>query len=148
MKLVRLSPAAILILALVALSAVIAGCATSPAAPTKGASYNQTDLIVGAGAAAAKGNTVTVNYTGWLYDVTKPEQKGLLIDTTLGRSTFIFALGSGQVIAGWEQGIPGMMIGGVRRLVVPPSLGYGATRNGPIPAYSTLVFEIQLLDVQ
>ena len=148
MKAVGFRAATSAFLAVAMLSMVAAGCATSPAAPTKGAPYSQNDLVVGAGVAAVKGNTVTVNYTGWLYDSTKPEQKGLVIDTSLGRTPFSFTLGAGQVIAGWDLGIPNMKVGGMRRLVIPPSLAYGGTRNGPIPANTTLVFEIELLDVQ
>ena len=88
---------------------------------------------------------MTVNYTGWLYDPTKPDQKGLVFDTSIGQTPFTFTLGAGQVIKGWDVGVPGMNVGGVRRLVIPPSLGYGASRSGPIPPNSTLVFEIELV---
>ncbi len=148
MKLVRLSAGPFLYLMLAALVAAAAACSTSPAAPTVGAPYSQTDLTVGTGASAASGNTVSVNYTGWLYDSTKPEQKGLVFDTSLGRGPFSFVLGANSVIPGWEKGVPGMRVGGLRRLVVPPSLAYGGTRNASIPPYTTLVFEIELLSVQ
>lgn len=130
---------------LVALTAP--GCGGTPASPSSVA-FSQADLRVGTGAAAASGSVVTVAYTGWLYDASKPDQKGLLIDTSLGRAPFSFTLGSGQVIKGWDQGLVGVKVGGVRRLVVPPSLGYGGTRNSAIPPYATLVFEIELLGVQ
>ena len=128
-----------------ALSAAI-GCAdsTSPSGPA----YSQTDLRVGTGAAAASGKNVAVNYTGWLYDASKPDFKGLQFDTSVGKTAFSFTLGAGQVIDGWEQGVPGMLVGGVRRLVIPPTLAYGATRSGPIPPNTTLVFDIELLSVQ
>ena len=105
------------------------------------------DQVVGSGAVANDGDVVQVNYTGWLYDATKTDQKGIQFDTSVGRGDFIFQLGVGQVIKGWDQGLVGMKIGGLRRLVVPPSLAYGEFRNGPIPPHSTLVFEIELLDV-
>lgn len=126
------------------LSLVLAGCSMTPAAPSSAASYSQTDLVVGTGAAAIAGATVTVDYTGWLYDPATTDHKGVQFDSSIGRGPFTFTLGSGQVIRGWEQGLVGMKVGGVRRLVIPPSLAYGADRSGPIPPYSTLVFDIQL----
>jgi FKBP-type peptidyl-prolyl cis-trans isomerase FkpA len=107
-----------------------------------------TDLRAGTGAEAVAGKRVTVNYTGWLYDASKPDSKGAQFDTSTGRGAFTFALGAGQVIKGWDQGVAGMKVGGQRRLLIPPSLGYGSTANGPIPANSTLVFDVDLLDVQ
>lgn len=136
------------LIAVVALSVVATGCATSPAAPTKEPPYSQSDLVVGAGVAAVAGNSVTVNYTAWLYDVTKPEQKGLQLDTSIGRGPFTFTLGAGEVIPGWDKGVQDMRVGGTRRLVIPPSLAYGGTRNGPIPPSTTLLFVIELLNVQ
>jgi FKBP-type peptidyl-prolyl cis-trans isomerase len=92
---------------------------------------------------------LTVNYTGWLYDALKPpDHEGLQFETSQGTTPFVFILGTGQVIPGWDQGIVGMKVGGTRRLVVPPSLAYGGTRNGPIPPNATLIFEIQLLSAQ
>jgi FKBP-type peptidyl-prolyl cis-trans isomerase len=72
----------------------------------------------------------------------------LRFDTSIGKDAFVFALGFGQVISGFDQGVVGMQVGGVRRLVIPPSLGYGASRSGPIPPSSTLVFDIELVAVQ
>jgi len=122
----------------------VAGCAGSATSPSQTPPYSQTDLKIGSGDAVSTG-TVTVNYTGWLYDPTKADKKGLQFDTSTGRGPFQFILNNGDVIKGWDQGVPGMMIGGVRRLVIPPSLAYGATRNGPIPANTTLVFDIELV---
>ena len=133
--------------AAVVLSFVLSGCSPSPAAPTNYASYSQTDLVVGTGAAAVAGGTVTVDYTGWLYDANATDHKGPQFDSSIGRSPFTFTLGAGQVIRGWEQGLVGMKVGGVRRLVIPPSLAYGADRSGSIPPYATLVFDIQLISV-
>ncbi len=101
------------------------------------------DLVVGNGPLAESGSTVTVNYTGWLTDGTK-------FDSSVDRDQpFQFKLGAGQVIKGWDEGVAGMKIGGVRRLVIPPSLGYGAAgAGGVIPPNATLVFEVQLLAVQ
>jgi FKBP-type peptidyl-prolyl cis-trans isomerase FkpA len=126
-----------------------AGCnGTSATGPSSTAPFSQVDLRVGTGAEAAAGNILTVNYTGWLYDPTKADLKGLQFETTANSDTpLVFTLGIQQVIQGWEQGIVGMKVGGIRKLVIPPSLGYGGVRNHPIPPYATLVFEIELLEV-
>ncbi len=131
-----------------ALSIAIVGCADSSTSPSTGPAFSQTDVRVGTGAAAANGKSLTVNYTGWFYDGSKSDLKGLQFDSSVGRTPFTFTLGAGGVIAGWEQGLPGMLAGGVRRLVIPPSLAYGATRYLSIPPNSTLVFDIELLAVQ
>ena len=112
---------------------------TPPSAP-----YSATDLREGTGATATQGRTVTVSYTGWLYDPTKPESKGTQFDTS---ANFVFQLGAGRVIPGWDQGVVGMKVGGQRRLVIPPNLGYGQQMVGTIPPNSTLVFDIMLLNV-
>jgi FKBP-type peptidyl-prolyl cis-trans isomerase FkpA len=115
------------------------GTVTPPSAP-----YAATDLREGTGATSTQGRTVTVAYTGWLYDPTKPESKGAQFDS---QTSFTFQLGVGRVIAGWDQGVVGMKVGGQRRLVIPPNLGYGAQMVGGIPPNSTLVFDITLLNV-
>ena len=118
---------------------------STPTAPSTSSSpYVQTDLAVGTGAAANNGNTVTVSYTGWLFDPSRPESKGTQFDS---QASFSFQLGVGRVIPGWEQGIPGMKVGGQRRLVIPPNLGYGSQMVGSIPPNSTLVFDVMLLNV-
>ena len=133
--------------AIVPMIVFTAACTDAPASPTSTAPFSQTDLAVGTGADALTGATVTVDYTGWLYDASKPEQKGLQFDSSLGRTPFQFTLGRGQVIRGWDQGIPGMRAGGKRRLVIPPSLAYGETRSGPIPPNATLVFDITMISI-
>jgi len=134
-------------LLLILLIAAAAACDDSPTAPSSTPAFSQTDLRTGTGAEAAGGKVVSVNYTGWFYDESRPDQKGAQFDTSIGREAFSFTLGIGQVIAGWDRGVPGMKVGGVRRLVIPPSLGYGNFRNGPIPPNAALVFEIELLGV-
>jgi len=101
------------------------------------------DNTVGTGATAAAGNNVTVNYTGWLYQSGAANFEG----PEFGASTspFGFALGTGQVIAGWDQGLVGMKVGGTRTLIIPSALGYGPTGNGPIPGGAALVFTVQLV---
>jgi FKBP-type peptidyl-prolyl cis-trans isomerase len=100
------------------------------------------DLTVGTGAEAAAGKTVSVHYTGWL-------TTGVKFDSSLDRSMpFEFTLGAGQVIPGWDQGVMGMKVGGKRRLHIPSDLGYGPAGAGNvIPPNSTLVFEVELLNV-
>ena len=125
-----------------------AGCVSSATAPSSYSPYSQIDVVVGSGSEAASGNTVTMDYTGWLYDSTRPDGRGAQFDSSIGMTPFSFVLGSGQVIRGWEQGVPGMRVGGVRRLVIPPSLAYGGSRSGLIPPNATLVFEIELLEIR
>jgi len=130
---------------LIVSSLFAAGCGDSPSGPTHIAPYSQTDLILGTGGDAANGNLLTVNYTGWLYDETKPEQKGPAFDSTVGAAPFTFTLGASQVIAGWDRGLVGMKEGGRRRLIIPATLAYGGVRTGPIPPNATLLFEIDLV---
>lgn len=120
----------------------------TPTSPTLNVPFSTTDIRVGTGVEATNGRRVTVNYTGWLYSTTATDNKGTQFDSSVGRTAFAFTLGGGQVIAGWDRGVVGMRVGGQRRLVIPPDLGYGGTANGPIPANSTLVFDVELLAVQ
>jgi FKBP-type peptidyl-prolyl cis-trans isomerase FkpA len=140
-----LSPISRVLPALV-LAIFLAACGDSPTSPNN-ADYSQSDLRVGTGADALTGRVVTVNYTGWFYNASAPEGKGVQFDSSVGQTPFSFTLGAGQVIRGWEQGVQGMKVGGIRRLVIPPSLAYGQSRYGPIPPNATLVFEIELVEV-
>lgn len=101
------------------------------------------DLEVGSGTEALSGADVTVHYTGWLTDGTK-------FDSSVDRGTpFVFPLGVGRVIAGWDEGVSGMRVGGKRKLVIPADLAYGNSGSGSvIPPGATLVFDLELLDVQ
>ena len=100
------------------------------------------DVIVGDGAAATAGQQVKVHYTGWLTNGTK-------FDSSKDRNDpFVFPLGAGRVIKGWDEGVQGMKVGGKRKLTIPPALGYGARgAGGVIPPNATLVFEVELLGV-
>jgi len=98
------------------------------------------DEVVGTGAEARTGDMVSVHYTGKL-------QNGTVFDTSVGKSPIEFTLGGGYVIPGWDQGLVGMKVGGKRLLIIPPSLGYGGQDYGPIPANSTLIFEVELVKV-
>lgn len=100
------------------------------------------DLKVGEGDSVAIGRTLQVRYRLWLPDGTAIE------DNLAPKATYPLVLGQRRVIAGWEQGIPGMRVGGKRLLVIPPSLGYGGQANGPIPANSVLVFEVEVVSSQ
>jgi FKBP-type peptidyl-prolyl cis-trans isomerase FkpA len=101
------------------------------------------DITLGEGEAAAAGQSVTVHYTGWLTDGSK-------FDSSKDRNDpFVFGLGQRQVIAGWDEGVQGMKVGGKRKLTIPPALGYGARgAGGVIPPNATLVFEVELLGVR
>jgi FKBP-type peptidyl-prolyl cis-trans isomerase FkpA len=106
-----------------------------------------TDTKLGTGTEATKGHKVSVHYTGWLYN---NGAKGAKFDSSVDRGEpFSFALGAGQVIRGWDEGVDGMKIGGKRTLIIPPELGYGARgAGGVIPPNATLMFDVELLGVQ
>jgi FKBP-type peptidyl-prolyl cis-trans isomerase FkpA len=135
------------LLVVVTLVTAVACSSSNPSTPsTSSAPYSQTDLVVGTGTVAANGNQTTVNYTGWLYDSSRPDGKGTQFDSLNGYS---FRLGAGTVIRGWDQGVAGMRVGGSRRLVIPPDLAYGSAGRPPvIPSNATLVFDITLTAVQ
>ena len=116
--------------------------ATGATAATTAPKVDMQDSVVGKGAEAVNGKAVTVHYTGTLKDGTK-------FDSSVDRKEpFTFTLGAGQVIKGWEQGIVGMKVGGKRKLTIPPELAYGANAVGAIPANSTLIFDVELLEVK
>jgi FKBP-type peptidyl-prolyl cis-trans isomerase FkpA len=143
-----------ILLSLVIVVAALAACSssTSPSADNSGGITNlqSTDVKIGTGTEATNGRSLTVNYTGWLYSASAADHHGTQFDSSRnpGRSPFQFTLGTGQVIQGWDQGVLGMRVGGQRTLIVPPRLGYGNSANGNIPPNSSLVFDIELLDVR
>jgi FKBP-type peptidyl-prolyl cis-trans isomerase FkpA len=108
------------------------------------------DDVMGAGAEAQSGRAVTVHYTGWLYDQTRPDRKGNKFDSSRDRNEpFSFNLGAGEVIRGWDEGVAGMKVGGRRTLTIPPDMGYGARgAGGVIPPNATLLFDVELLAVK
>ena len=108
------------------------------------------DHKIGTGDTAVSGKTVIVHYTGWLFDAGAPENKGKKFDSSRDRGDpFSFPLGAGRVIAGWDQGVAGMKVGGQRTLTIPPEQGYGARGAGAvIPPNATLVFDVELLGVK
>ena len=134
---------------------VVSGCGGSqggsPTAPSANVPFSTVDVRVGTGAEATLGRAALVNYTGWLYSATAPDNKGTRFDSSLdpGRQPLVInSLGSG-LIQGFTMGVQGMRVGGLRRVVIPPNLGYGAAGSPPsIPGNATLLFEIELLAVQ
>ncbi len=137
-------------LAALALAVPMAMAQTDTSAPSPVSGKGKTtssgltywDIAVGSGATATKGKTVTVHYTGWL-------SNGKKFDSSVDKGRpFQFALGAGQVIAGWDEGVAGMKVGGKRQLKIPPQLGYGARgAGGVIPPNATLIFDVELLGV-
>jgi FKBP-type peptidyl-prolyl cis-trans isomerase len=146
----RIILGAIIVLAIVALGAFAynalianqpepeATPAAGPVRTTSGLLYQ--DYVIGQGSTAQPGDTVRVHYTGRF-------ENGEEFDSSLGGSPFEFTLGAGNVIAGWDEGIVGMQVGGKRLLTVPPDLGYGAQDYGPIPGNSTLIFDVELIEI-
>ncbi len=125
--------------------------ATAPAPAAPEPAVLVTDLVAGIGDEALPGMVIVVHYTGWLLDPAATDQRGRQFDSSRDRGQpFSFPLGGQRVIRGWEQGIPGMRVGGKRRLVIPPALAYGprGAGNGVIPPEATLIFEVELLAVE
>lgn len=123
--------------------AACGGGSDTPTAPSANVPFSTIDVRVGTGAEANTGRLATVKYAGYYYSATAAENKGSGFDD----GSFQFTVGSG-VIAGFSQGVIGMRVGGLRRVIIPPSLGYGAQAYNGIPGNSTLVFDIELVAVQ
>jgi len=137
-----------------ALTGCSSGATEAPAAAVKAeaATVNYAsglrvaDTKVGAGPFPKRGQICVMHYTGWLY---QNGQKGAKFDSSVDRGKpFEFPLGAGAVIKGWDEGVAGIKVGGKRTLIIPPDLGYGGTPRTGIPAYSTLIFEVELLAVK
>jgi peptidylprolyl isomerase len=121
--------------------------AQAGSAATAASGLQTTDIKVGTGASPKTGQTCVMHYTGWLYE---NGAKGKKFDSSVDRGKpFEFAIGKKMVIAGWDQGVATMKVGGKRTLIIPPELGYGARgAGGVIPPNATLIFEVELLDVK
>ena len=149
-------------IAIAVMALAVCACASVPArAPTNRSAagtfttpvtelqYIDVGVGAGAGAEALPGTFVVLNYTGWLYDPSAPNYRGAKFDSSLDRdAAFGFYLDTGKVIKGWDEGVPGMKIGGRRTLAVPSGLAYGASGSSVIPPNATLLFDIELLDVR
>jgi FKBP-type peptidyl-prolyl cis-trans isomerase FkpA len=108
-----------------------------------------TDHKIGTGKEALAGNTVRVNYTGWLYRPLAKNQRGKKFDSSIGREPLEFTVGRGMVIKGWDQGVQGMKVGGKRTLIIPAELAYGSRAMGnDIPPNSALIFDVELVQVK
>jgi FKBP-type peptidyl-prolyl cis-trans isomerase FkpA len=125
------------------LAALVGACKSdSPTAPSANVPFSFTDLRVGTGAEATTGTPATVNYSLWLYDAGAAQNKGRAMEA----GQFSFTVGTG-VIPGFSRGVTGMRVGGQRRIIVPPDLGYGANPYQSIPGNSTLVFEVEVVSI-
>ena len=108
-----------------------------------------TDIKTGTGPAIEEGQTAVVHYTGWLYEPSAADGKGRKFDSSRDRGEpYVFRIGNGHVIQGWEEAIPAMKVGEKRTLIVPWWLGYGEAGKGPIPPKATLVFEVELVGIR
>lgn len=124
-----------------------ATASTTPAAARL--ELKKIDTVVGTGKEALGGSTVTVHYSGWLYDPKADKQHGQMFDSSVGSSPFSFPLGAGRVIKGWDLGVAGMKVGGKRTIIIPQDLGYGSRgAGGRIPPFANLIFDVELLNVQ
>ncbi len=140
---------AVVSMLVIAMAGMIAAAAPAHAQPvtTTSSGLGIIDTKVGTGPSPKPGQTVVVHYTGWLYENGK---KGKKFDSSLDRGQpFEFPIGKGQVISGWDEGVATMKVGGKRTLIIPPSLGYGASgAGGVIPPNATLIFDVELLGVK
>ena len=130
----------------------LAACGKAPPPYTGGdvGEFQRIDVVEGTGDVARAGDEVSVHYTGWLYDERAADRRGAKFDSSLDRGQpFVFMLGAGRVIRGWDDGVAGMRVGGKRELLIPADLGYGAKGAGSvIPPGASLVFEVELLDIR
>lgn len=130
----------------------LVACTAAPSAQATGSVDKLVviDQKVGTGIEAKPGMSVTVQYTGWLYDDSAKDKHGTKFDSSRDHGEpFTFTLGAGQVIEGWDQGVAGMKVGGKRTLLIPASLGYGASgAGGDIPPNASLVFDVELLEAK
>jgi FKBP-type peptidyl-prolyl cis-trans isomerase FkpA len=127
-----------------------AAVAATPPTGTDVMPMQKIDLQPGTGAEIKSGQNALVHYTGWLFDAAAPDNKGKKFDSSVDRNEpFEFPVGAGMVIKGWDEGVVGMKVGGKRRLVIPPDMGYGARgAGGVIPPGATLVFDVELVEIR
>jgi FKBP-type peptidyl-prolyl cis-trans isomerase FkpA len=151
-----------LVSALIMAMLTTSGCQADPQTPNSQNKQEKTamtpgitelvkkDTVVGEGREAEPGFNITVHYTGWLYDPSQADGHGKKFDSSLDRGEpFVFFLGGGQVIQGWDEGFAGMKVGGKRTLIIPPEMGYGTRgAGGVIPPNATLIFDVELLGIK
>ena len=132
------------------LSMLVFGLSFAGYAVADSSGLTKIDVKIGTGKEATPGKMVSVHYTGWLFDKSAADNKGKKFDSSRDRpGNFIFPLGAGRVIKGWDQGVQGMKVGGQRTLIIPSSMGYGARGAGStIPPNATLVFDVELMGVE
>ena len=134
--------------AIASLSACGGSSSDAPSTPVYSpAALTKTDVVVGTGATATTGKAVKVHYTGWLYDTKVADFKGAKFDSSAGKAPYPYTVGSANVIAGFDQGVTGMKVGGKRTVLVPSNLGYGPAGSQSIPPNSGLVFDLELIEV-
>ncbi len=122
---------------------------TTPATQSSSIKFTKTDVKIGEGAEATSGQSVSVHYTGWLYEPSSPDSHGKKFDSSRDRGqAFVFPLGAGRVIKGWDQGVVGMKVGGQRTLIIPSDMAYGSRgAGGLIPPNATLIFDVELMGI-
>jgi FKBP-type peptidyl-prolyl cis-trans isomerase FkpA len=124
------------------------GGSDAPSTPVYSpATLTKTDTVPGTGAVAVAGKVVKVHYTGYLYNATVADFKGTKFDTSVGSTPYSYMVGSTAAIAGFDQGVTGMKVGGKRTVLIPAALGYGSRGNERIPGNSGLVFDLELIEV-
>lgn len=148
----RSSRRALLLGLVTSVTAAACGGSSSPTAPTQNATwianvpFSFTDVSVGTGDEIVNGLTVSADYFGWLYSTAATDNRGTVFDTSCPSTCtpLQFTVGAGRLIRGFEQGVLGMRVGGIRRVVIPPELAYGSTGSGSIPPNATIIFEIRV----
>jgi FKBP-type peptidyl-prolyl cis-trans isomerase FkpA len=127
-----------------------AGCSSNstPTSPSVVVPFTTVDLVAGTGPGAVFGNTLTIDYTVWLYNASKTDLKGIQVQTSAGQAPYTFQLGAGSVIYGLDIGLQGLKVGGTRRLIIPSTFAYGSQGSGGIPPNSAIVFEVTLDSIQ
>ncbi|HIO93214.1 MAG TPA: FKBP-type peptidyl-prolyl cis-trans isomerase [Leucothrix mucor] len=123
---------------------------TATSSTNSAVSFTKTDVKVGDGVEAKSGQSVSVHYTGWLYEPNSPDSHGKKFDSSRDRGkAFVFPLGAGRVIKGWDQGVVGMKVGGQRTLIIPSDMAYGSRgAGGTIPPDATLIFDVELMGIK
>ena len=139
----RRRPGSLLVIA--AAVVALAACDYLPTQPS--VPLSKVDLRVGTGAEVVNGRTIVAHVQGWIHNAERPEQKGIQFESTRDGSPAFFIVGSPDIIPGLNLGVLGMRVGGLRRIVIPPSLAFGAEGFGVIPPFSNVIFEIDLLEI-